>query len=137
MTYQDAVLQVQGLRERFDSPFSSSDKDMIAELYWQVLHKEFHPTTCQQCYHDALIEVYLYLKNEKTMKKKCDYRLRAGFIIACPEFRNGKIFTNENLTNEVAKEYLAKYPLQEKYFSVIPEAENAEGEEYEKPTKKK
>lgn len=71
------------------------------------------------------------------MKKKCDYRLRAGFIIACPEFRNGKIFTNDNLTNEVAKEYLAKYPLQEKYFSVIPEAENSEGEEYEKPTKKK
>ena len=71
------------------------------------------------------------------MKKKCDYRLRAGFIIACPEFRNGKIFTNDNLTNEVAREYLAKYPQQEKYFSVIPEAENAEGEESEKPTKKK
>ena len=96
---------------------------MVARLYKEVLGKDFQPTTCQQCYHDALIEVYLYLKNNKTMAKKCNYRLRAGFIISCSDFKSGKIFTNDNLTDAVAKEYLAKYPKQEKMFQKLPETE--------------
>lgn len=64
------------------------------------------------------------------MAKKCNYRLRAGFIISCPDFRNGKIFTNDNLTDSVAKEYLAKYPKMEKMFQTLPESgESEEGEE--------
>lgn len=64
------------------------------------------------------------------MAKKCNYRLRAGFIISCPDFRNGKIFTNDNLTDSVAKEYLAKYPKMEKMFQTLPESgESEEGDE--------
>ena len=96
---------------------------MVSELYTEVTGKDFQPTTCQQCYHDALIEVYIYLKNNKTMAKKCNYRMRAGFIISCPDFHNGKIFTNDNLTDAVAKEYLQKYPKQETMFQKMPETE--------------
>lgn len=123
MTYEDAVRTTGELRERFDKPFSEADKRMVAELYTEVTGKDFKPTTCQQCYHDALIEVYVYLKNHKSMAKKCNYRMRAGFIISCPDFHNGKIFTNDNLTDAVAKEYLTKYPKQEVMFQKLPETE--------------
>lgn len=121
MTHKQAKAKVAELKARFDKPFGEADKRLITELYYEVLRKELMPTSCQQCYHDALIEVYLYLKKNKTMKQKCNYRLRAGYIISCPDFYNGKIFTNENLTDKVAKEYLERYPSQEEYFSEIPE----------------
>ena len=126
MTYTEAREEAERLRQAYDRSYTEREKRMVARLYMEVLGKEFQPTTCQQCYHDALIEVYLYLKNNKTMAKRCNYRLRAGFIISCPDFKSGKIFTNDNLTDAVAKEYLAKYPKQEKMFQKLPETEGAE-----------
>ena len=120
MTYKEAMLIVEDLKGRFDAPFGSSDKQNIERLYTEVLRKRFVPTSCQQCYHDALVEIYVKLKKDKKMPKVCNYRLKAGFIISCPDFYNGKIFTNENLTDKVAKEYLAKYPKMEDYFQKIP-----------------
>ena len=120
MKVEDAKTIVEELRGRFDAPFSSSDKAHIVRLYWEVLGKEFKPTTCQQCYHDALIEVYLYLKKYNKMKEKCNYRMRAGFIISCPRFANGKIYTNDNLTDEVAEEYLAQFPKNVDMFQQLP-----------------
>lgn len=127
MRYQEAMAKVEELRQRFDSPYCDSDKKLIARLYFEVLRKEFRPTSCQQCYHDAVIEIYLTLKKNKKMPKKCNYKLVAGFIISCPDFMGGKIFSNSNLTDKVAKEYLKMYPKMEKYFAEIPEAaEDAE-----------
>lgn len=123
MTYKEAMQIVEELKGRFDAPFGSSDKQNIERLYFEVLRKRFVPTSCQQCYHDALIEIYLKLKKDKKMPKVCNYRLKAGFIISCPDFYNGKIFTNENLTDKVAKEYLDKYPNMEGYFQKIPPEE--------------
>ena len=110
MTLEQAKTLTNDLRGRFNAPFSSFDKQSIAQLYYEVLGKEFKPTTCQQCYHDALIEIYLYLKRENKMKAKCNYRMRAGFIINCPTFNNGTVYTNANLTDEVAEEYIAAFP---------------------------
>ena len=129
MTYTEATEEAERLRQAYERCYTEREKGMVARLYMEVLGKEFRPTSCQQCYHDALIEVYLYLKNNKTMAKKCNYRLRAGFIISCPDFKGGKIFTNDNLTDAVAKEYLQKYPKQEKMFQKLPETETTETEE--------
>ena len=123
MTYEEAKAQAEALKERFDAPYSASDKQLIERLYFEVMRKTFHPTSCQQCYHDAVIEIYLKLKREKTMPKKCNYTMKAGFIISCPDFYAGKIFTNENLTDKVAKEDLAKYPKMEDYFQKLPDEE--------------
>lgn len=120
MKVEDAKTIVEELKGRFEAPFSSSDKAHIVRLYWEVLGKEFKPTSCQQCYHDALIEVYLYLKKYNKMKEKCNYRMRAGFIISCPRFANGKIYTNDNLTDEVAEEYLAQFPKNVEMFQQLP-----------------
>ena len=73
-------------KARFDSPFDATDKAVIETLYFEVTPKRFIPTTCQQCYHDALIEIYLKLKKKKAMPKTCKYAMKAGFIISCPDF---------------------------------------------------
>lgn len=129
MTYEEATAKVEELKARFDRPFDATDKAVIETLYFEVTRKRFVPTTCQQCYHDALIEIYLKLKKEKTMPKQCNYVMKAGFIISCPDFYHGKIFTNENLTDKVAHEYLTKYPQMEKYFQKIPSEELIENKQ--------
>ena len=129
MTYEEATQETERLRANFERSYTDTEKRRIALLYREVTGKDFQQTTCQQCYHDAVIEVYLYLKNNKTMAKKCNYRLRAGFIISCPDFMGGKIYTNDNLTDNVAKAYLDKYPKQEKMFQKLPETEATEDTE--------
>ena len=137
MTYEEATAKVSELKARFDSPFDATDKAVIESLYFEVTRKRFVPTTCQQCYHDALIEIYLKLKKEKAMPKQCNYVMKAGFIISCPDFYNGKIFTNENLTDKVAHEYLTKYPHMEKYFQKIPSEELIENKQQPESSDKK
>lgn len=124
MTYEAAVRMAEELKGRFDAPFSPLDKCNIEQLYYEVLAKVFKPTSCQQCYHDAVIEINCYLRKNKRMKDKCNYRLRAGVIIMCPAFRGGAIFTNDNLTDEVAREYLAKFPQEAEMFQQLPEADS-------------
>lgn len=62
------------------------------------------------------------------MREKCDYHMRAGFIIRCGDFDGGEIYTNANLTNDVARRYLERFPNKRVMFDRIPEetAETAE-----------
>ena len=60
MTYTEATEEAERLRQAYDRSYTDKEKCMVARLYMEVLGKEFQPTTCQQCYHDALIEVHLY-----------------------------------------------------------------------------
>ena len=55
------------------------------------------------------------------MREKCDYHMRAGFIIRCGDFDGGEIYTNANLTNDVARRYLERFPNKRKMFDRIPE----------------
>ena len=110
MTYDEAVQVSSELRARLNAPFSTSDKQIIERLYEAVFLERMKPTSCQSCYHDALIRDITYLRREGKMREKCNYRLRAGFIIKCPLFHSGKIYTNYNLTDAVAEEYLALFP---------------------------
>ena len=108
---------VAGLKARYDKPYSPADRELIKELYRVILGKTIRNTGCQNCYHDAVIELYLFTRKET---KKDMAQLKAGAIIACPQFHNGQIFTNENLTDEVAREYLAAYPQRTDLFAVLP-----------------
>jgi hypothetical protein len=136
MTVEEAYTKIEELKGRFDSPFSNSDKESIKELYYEVLGKTFVPTSCQQCYHDALIEVYVYLKKNGKMAEKCNYRLKAGAIICCPNFNNGEVYCNDNLTDEVAAEYLEQFPEQESLFQQLPEEDDNLTDEDDKTNKK-
>lgn len=117
--YQEALLLADELKARFDTGFSAPDKESIVKLYVEVLRKDFKRTNCNDCYRDALIEVCNYLKREKKMKEKCAYSLLAGVIIQ--DFESGKIYTNANLTDEVAENYLKKFPKQIQMFGQKPD----------------
>ena len=122
MTLEDAKRLIADLKTRFDAPYSSGDKSTIEGLYSAVLGKTFVPTSCQNCYHDAVIEIYRYIKINNAMKKKSKYTMRAGFIINCPTFRGGQIFSNDNLTDEVAEEYIKRFPSNRDLFDVAEDA---------------
>lgn len=120
MELSEAKQILKELRGRFDSPYSSSDKSTIEDLYFEVLGKSFRPTSCQQCYHDAVIEMYCYIKKNNSMAEKSNYRLKAGVIINCPNFQGGKIYTNDNLTDKVASDFLKMFPEQVSIFQKVP-----------------
>lgn len=121
MELADVKVIIEDLRGRFDAPFSSSDKSTIANLYYEVIGKTFVHTSCQQCYHDGLIEIYHYIKKHGKMAEKLNYRLKAGAIINCPAFKGGKVFSNDNLTDEIAEEYLKQFPGNVELFQKVPE----------------
>lgn len=127
MEAEEAKKIVRGLRGRFHAPFNPADKADIEKLYKTVLGKEFVPTSCQNCYHDAFIEIELHLKNNGTMAEKCNYRLKAGAIINSPSFENGKIYTNDNLTDKTAAAFLKKFPQQRFLFQEMPRDEVGTG----------
>lgn len=118
MTYNDALKLVSELRTRFDSGFSSSDKSNIELMYQKVLRKDFVKTSCNDCYRDAVIEIYSCLKREGKMKEKCDYSLKNGVLLQI--FGSNEMYTNANLTNEAAEKYLRKNPAGENLFAHLP-----------------
>lgn len=118
MTIERARQLSEELKGRYDSPYNSEDKQLIRLLYREVLGKEMRQTNCQSCFHDAVIEIYLHLKKNNDMAKPKKYTLRAGFIISCPTFKGGKIYTNDNLTDEVAEKYIEQFPQQKRFFVI-------------------
>ena len=99
---------------------SSSDKAEIESLYALVLDKKFVRTSCSDCYRDAVIEMSVYLKKNGKMKEKSEYGLKNGVLLQMG-FGSAEMYTNANLTDEVAEKYLAKYPDNIKYFSKKPD----------------
>lgn len=120
MTRQEAEKQLKRLKGIFDKPFGLFDKRIIEQLYMAVLGRVFVPTTCQNCYHDAVIEMICYLKHNDMADIK-NYILKAGAIIDCADFDGGKIYSNANLTDDVARRYLEKYPQRVVLFAKVPE----------------
>lgn len=118
MSVDEAVLILTELKGRIDSGLYSMDKAQVANLYNEVLGKTFKPTSCRDCYRDAVIEMILYLKKNGAMKEKCQYSLLNGAIIR--EFGTGKVYSNANLTDKVAEAWLRKYPQQIKMFATYP-----------------
>lgn len=122
MTHDEALARANELRGRHNSsPFNSQEKRSIEELHREVIGYDMKPTTCQNCYHDALILIILRLKKTTAMAKDKQYTLRNGFIIHSPIFHQGAIYTNANLTDEVAREYLERFPANVTMFSKMPQ----------------
>lgn len=124
MDVEEAKELLTGLRQRFDAPYSESDKSLIMRLYLAVLGKEFKPTSCQTCYHDAVIELYLHLKKYNKMATTHKYSMRAGFIINCPTFHNGTVYTNANITDDIAEEYIKQFPQNRSLFDYKPDVKS-------------
>lgn len=99
-----------------DSVFTSEQRQLIAEAYKTLLGKDIPNCSCRHRYSDALIEICFTFKISSNMKTK--YQLKAGVII----WLGTECYNNHNLTDEVAKEYLKRYPeAREKEFQAWPE----------------
>lgn len=103
-----------------DSVFSEEQRRLIAEAYKSLLGKDIPNCSCRHRYSDAIEEICLTLKIKNTMN--CKYQLLAGVII----WLGTDCYNNHNLTDEVAEEYLKRFPeAREKEFQKWPE-ENKE-----------
>lgn len=113
MDYTRKVADTQG-----KLPFR--DKELIQELHKEVLDIGFEVTTCSDCYRDAAIRIFTYLKKHGKMKEKREYALLNGALIQMA-FGSSSLYTNANLTDEVAEEYLAIKPEKIILFAKYPE----------------
>lgn len=105
---------------RANKPYSSAEESIISNLYTEVTGKKVRDCNCRDKWHDAVIEALLYLKKHKAMREKCDYKLRAGVILHISG--SSEVYTNDNLTNEVAEKFLKDNPNAVGRFAVIPQS---------------
>lgn len=117
MIFLEVVNKLEVLRGQ--TALSTFDKSDIELMYREVLGKDFVKTSCNDCYRDAVIEMYLYLKRTGNMKEKSNYTLKNGVLLQT-EFGSNTMYTNANLTDEVAENYLAKNPKGEIFFASMP-----------------
>lgn len=104
---------------RANKPYSSAEESIISNLYTEVTGKKVRDCNCRDKWRDAVIEALLYLKKHKAMREKCDYKLRAGVILHISG--SSEVYTNDNLTNEVAEKFLKDNPNAVGRFAVIPQ----------------
>lgn len=108
LEYEELMSRLSEMRSRFDMGFSPSDRNYIEKLYASLLNKKVRKSGCSDCYRDAYIELYHYLKNEGKMPNKPNYVLKAGVVIH-PKGTND-FYANTNVPDEIAEAHLAQFP---------------------------
>lgn len=110
--------------------FSTSDRAAIEQMYFDVLGKHIRNCNCPDRYRDAVIELRIFTKNHLTMEK-AKYVLKAGVVIQ--PSGTSEVYTNDNLTDAVAEQFLKERPGARGLFEVIPNTPAGEkGPENEK-----
>lgn len=116
MTRTEALDRVNELKGHLDSDALFDFKDEIDALSLAVLGHKVKRCNCRDRYKDALITIYKKLKSNEPMKSEITTRMRRGFLVTW----KGKHYTCHNITDEVAREYLAEFPQNAKMFEVLP-----------------
>lgn len=91
-------------------------RQRIDALYWAMCRKHLPNCKCRDRVADALAEIYHNIKKGINMSEN-KATLRRGVLI----WHKGKPYTVSNITDEVAREYLAEYPQNKGYFETLPE----------------
>lgn len=100
-------------------PYSDAERVEIEKMYTAVLGCQIRTCNCSEKWRDAVIEMYVYLKKNGKMHTKSQYILKAGVVIQ-PD-GTSDVYTNANLTDAVAAEFLKKYPAAKGLFEKIPD----------------
>lgn len=100
-------------------PYSDAERVEIEKMYTAVLGCQIRTCNCSEKWRDAVIEMYVYLKKNGKMHTKSQYILKAGVVIQ-PD-GTSDVYTNANLTDAVAAEFLQKYPAAKGLFEKIPD----------------
>lgn len=120
MTVDEVKILLSDLNRGYNTPYSSTEQAIIERLYYEVLGKRLNGCRCPDKWHDAVLEINSYIKKHGKMKEKSNYKLRAGVILQIAG--STEIYTNDNLTDEVAAAFLKENPNAAGRFEVIPTA---------------
>lgn len=94
-------------------------KERIDHLYWEVCRKHLRTCKCKDKYKDALMEIYAKLMyHKKTNTTMAQSRLVNGVVLQW----KGNHYTNSNLTDEVARDFLVAFPQRKDWFAQLPSA---------------
>lgn len=119
MTIEDAKKELE-LLLRWENTTSAEFSQRVRALYSFVTGKELRKCKCKDILSDALIEINsrLYpIKFKKNMEKG-DARLVRGVVLQI----DSNHYTNANITDEVAREFLKRFPQRKDWFEVLPSA---------------
>ena len=98
--------------------YSTSEIAEIETLYREVLGKKVRDCNCPDRYRDAVLELRIFTKNHLTMEKS-KFRLKPGVVIV--PSNDSEVYTNNNLTDEVAIAFLKERPGARGLFAELPE----------------
>lgn len=120
MTEQEAQAELMILRGLASSGNDLAlVKERIDRLYWAVCRKHLRKCNCKDKYKDALMEIYAKLKyHQNTNTTMTKARLVKGVVLQW----KGNHYTNNNLTDEVAREFLVAFPQRKDWFEELPSA---------------
>ena len=101
-------------------------RERVDRLYWAVCRKHLQKCRCKNVEKDALLEIYAKLMyHKKTNTAMTQAKLVNGVVLQV----GGKHYTNANLTDEIARQFLDVFPMRKDWFSVLPPAEAKEDAE--------
>lgn len=118
MTVEEVKDRLSDLNRGYTIPYSSAEQATIERLYFEVFGRRLTGCRCNNRWHDAVLEIYSHIKRNGKMKEKSTYKLRAGVILQIAG--STEIYTNDNLTDEVAAAFLKEHPQAVGRFEVIP-----------------
>lgn len=128
MTREEAVALMEELAPLVYTDELRKHEEEVKALYWEVCGLTLAKCHCPNKFSDALVEVRKRLKSEIPMANEVKHRLNRGVII----WLDNSPYNNSNLTDEVAAEYLSRYPGNAELFERVPEQE-AEQEPEQEP----
>lgn len=106
-------------------------RERIDRLYWAVCRKHLRKCRCKNVEKDALLEIYAKLMyHHKINKTMAQAKLVNGVVLKW----QGNHYTNANLTDEVAREFLSAFPIRKDWFAVLPSEKQVVAEVAEMPS---
>lgn len=96
-SYEESLMKLEEMRSRYKSGFSHSDRQYIEQLHMRLFGEGVKNLTCGDCYRDAYIENYTYLKKMGKVPEKKNFILKAGALLRVP-------FTSMTFVNPINDE---------------------------------
>lgn len=119
MTKSTVILALEDL-QRFRGEYTQKQKREIENLYKQVFREQFTPTSCSNCYHDAVDKMWAYIRKHGDVMPEREFILKHGAVINVGKFGSGQFYIRHTLTDVLALEYLRKNPAGIREFEAYP-----------------
>jgi hypothetical protein len=119
MTQQAEILQtLSEMSERAKTnTLTQKDKMYIKNIHSIVLRKEFVDKNCGECYKEAFANIFNFLKKNFIMTTS-NYKLKRGVVAQSGTM--SATFTNENITDELANQFISENPQRLNFFEFYP-----------------